>query len=134
MAHFFANSLFVSCFGVVGDLLLDNFTVFGTFHIPTDGGVGCSVTSTLPLARPALVAPGIISFVALWNDYEGPLIMLSDSSRYTFPSSLTQRGSAGIEPVVSASGHGSARSGVLDSTVTEWPPHRRDHQRGGKCR
>ncbi|WP_328324444.1 carbohydrate ABC transporter permease [Kribbella sp. NBC_00382] len=44
----------------------------------------------LPLARPMLAALGIIRFVGSWNDYETPLVMLSDDSRYTIPLGLTQ--------------------------------------------
>ncbi|MHB1007654.1 MAG: carbohydrate ABC transporter permease [Propionibacteriaceae bacterium] len=44
----------------------------------------------LPLARPVLASLGILSFVWSWNDYEGPLIMLSSDSKYTVPLGLTQ--------------------------------------------
>lgn len=44
----------------------------------------------LPLARPVLASLGILGFVWSWNDYEGPLIMLSSDSKYTIPLGLTQ--------------------------------------------
>ncbi len=37
----------------------------------------------IPLARPALIAVAIYSFVGAWNDFIGPLIYLSDQERYT---------------------------------------------------
>lgn len=44
----------------------------------------------LPLAKPMIAAYGILVFVASWNDYEGPLIMLSTQSKFTLPLGLTQ--------------------------------------------
>lgn len=44
----------------------------------------------LPLARPMLAAYSILVFVASWNDYEGPLIMLSNDKYYTLPLGLSQ--------------------------------------------
>lgn len=37
----------------------------------------------LPLAKPALAAVAIFSFVGNWNDFQGPLIYLSDINKYT---------------------------------------------------
>jgi len=37
----------------------------------------------LPLSKPALAAVGIFSFVGNWNDFQGPLIYLSDMNKYT---------------------------------------------------
>lgn len=44
----------------------------------------------LPLAKPVLAALGILRFVASWNDYETPLVMLSTSNKYTLPLGLTE--------------------------------------------
>ncbi len=83
------------------------FTVFGTFLIrqaflatPTDFGEAARIDGAgewrvfwsvyLPLVRPTLAALAIISFVGSWNDYETPLIMLSDRSKYTVPLGLTR--------------------------------------------
>lgn len=44
----------------------------------------------LPLAKPVLAALGILRFVASWNDYETPLVMLSTSDKYTLPLGLTE--------------------------------------------
>jgi len=43
----------------------------------------------LPLARPALAALGILSFVWSWNDYEAPLVLLTSEENYTIPLGLT---------------------------------------------
>lgn len=37
----------------------------------------------LPLTQPALIVVGIFAFMGSWNDFLGPLIYLSSSSRYT---------------------------------------------------
>lgn len=44
----------------------------------------------LPLARPALAALAILIFDATWNDFEGPLIMISSEEKYTVPLGLTR--------------------------------------------
>ena len=37
----------------------------------------------LPLSRPALATVGLFAFMAMWNDYLGPLIYLADEHKYT---------------------------------------------------
>jgi len=44
----------------------------------------------LPMARPMLAALAILIFDASWNDFEGPLIMISSESKYTVPLGLTR--------------------------------------------
>lgn len=43
---------------------------------------------TLPLSRPILSTVGIITFVASWNNYLVPLIMLNSDARYPWPLGL----------------------------------------------
>lgn len=88
-------------------ILPSMFTVFGTFlmrqyfsAVPgelaeaarIDGANEWHIYSRiyLPLARPVLAALAILGFVASWNSYETPLIMLSSTSHYTLPLGLTQ--------------------------------------------
>lgn len=42
----------------------------------------------LPLARPILVAVGILTFLASWNLFLEPLVLLSDEAKYTIPLAL----------------------------------------------
>lgn len=42
----------------------------------------------LPLLRPVLATLGIITFLATWNDFIWPLIVLSDERHYTLPVAL----------------------------------------------
>jgi multiple sugar transport system permease protein len=39
----------------------------------------------LPLLRPVLATLGIVTFLATWNDFVWPLVILTDESRYTLP-------------------------------------------------
>lgn len=83
------------------------FTLFGTFLLrqffvatPPELGEAARIDGAnewqvfwrvyLPLAKPMLAALGIIRFVGSWNDYETPLVMLSDQHKYTVPLGLTQ--------------------------------------------
>jgi multiple sugar transport system permease protein len=42
----------------------------------------------LPLCRPILVTLAIFTFMAVWNDFMWPLIVLTDESHYTLPVAL----------------------------------------------
>lgn len=44
----------------------------------------------LPLSRPALITLGVISFVASWNDFLWPLLILNDNEKLTLPLGLAQ--------------------------------------------
>ncbi len=39
----------------------------------------------LPLCKPLLATLGILSFLASWNNFVGPLVMLLDESKFTLP-------------------------------------------------
>jgi multiple sugar transport system permease protein len=41
-----------------------------------------------PLMRPILVTLGVFTFLASWNDFMWPLIVLTDESKYTLPVAL----------------------------------------------
>lgn len=53
------------------------------------GSMGVYVLVILPQIRPAVSALAIFTFLGTWNDYLGPLIMLSDVDRMTLPLALT---------------------------------------------
>lgn len=42
----------------------------------------------LPLLRPVLATLAIVTFLATWNDFVWPLVVLTDESRYTLPVAL----------------------------------------------
>lgn len=44
----------------------------------------------LPLAKPALLTVGLFTFLWNWNDFMGPLIYLTDNSKYTLAVGLQQ--------------------------------------------
>ena len=45
--------------------------------------LGILVRIILPLTRPALIVVTLFQFIGSWNDYLGPLIYLTDPSKYT---------------------------------------------------
>lgn len=51
--------------------------------------MGLYVLVIIPQIRPAISALAIFTFLGTWNDYLGPLIMLSDVDRMTLPLALT---------------------------------------------
>ncbi|PKA42015.1 sugar ABC transporter ATP-binding protein [Rhizobium sullae] len=82
------------------------FTVFGTFLMrqffvsqPRDFAEAARIDGAsewqifrriyLPMAAPVLSALGILAFVWSWNDYEAPLVLISNPDVYTLPLSLT---------------------------------------------
>jgi ABC-type glycerol-3-phosphate transport system permease component len=44
----------------------------------------------LPLSKPALLTVGLFTFLGMWNDFMGPLIYLTDNSKYTLAVGLQQ--------------------------------------------
>ena len=51
---------------------------------------GCSTFTTLwrvlvPAVKPGLVTVGLFAFLAAWNDFMAPLILINDSARMTLP-------------------------------------------------
>ena len=44
----------------------------------------------LPLSRPALVTCALFQFLGTWNDFFGPLLYVSDPSKYTLAYGLQQ--------------------------------------------
>ncbi len=51
--------------------------------------LGIFLRIILPLAKPALAAVALFQFLAAWSDFLGPLIYLSDPSKYTVSLGLT---------------------------------------------
>jgi multiple sugar transport system permease protein len=54
------------------------------------GWFGLYARVALPLARPALAAVAIFTFLNSWNSYLEPLVYLTDKSKFTLPLALTQ--------------------------------------------
>lgn len=53
------------------------------------GELGVFFKIMLPLSKPALIAQGILGFIAGYNDYFGPLIYLHDPKKYTLQIALS---------------------------------------------
>jgi multiple sugar transport system permease protein len=56
--------------------------------------LGVLVKIILPLSKPALIVVSIFTFIAVWNDFLGPLIYLGDESQYTLAIGLRSFSSA----------------------------------------
>lgn len=52
----------------------------------------------LPLSVPALGTLGLITFIGAWNNFVGPLVVLSDPERYTLPLALRSLQATGQTP------------------------------------
>jgi multiple sugar transport system permease protein len=52
----------------------------------------------LPLVVPALGTLGLITFIGAWNNFVGPLVVLSDPERFTLPLALRSLQSTGQAP------------------------------------
>ncbi|OYT86726.1 MAG: sugar ABC transporter permease [Burkholderiales bacterium PBB6] len=52
----------------------------------------------LPLVAPALGTLGLITFIGSWNNFIGPLVILSDTELYTLPLALRSLQSTGQTP------------------------------------
>ncbi|GGW85135.1 carbohydrate ABC transporter permease [Streptomyces caelestis] len=59
--------------------------LFEAARIDGAGRLRQFVAIALPLSRPALITVGLFQFVASWNDFFGPLIFLTDASKFTLP-------------------------------------------------
>jgi multiple sugar transport system permease protein len=44
----------------------------------------------VPLARPALATVALFQFIAVWNDFNGPLLYLSDPDKFPLAYGLEQ--------------------------------------------
>lgn len=67
---------------VVPDELLDAARIDGS------GEIRIFIEIVFPLIRPILLTLAIFVFISTWNDFMWPLIVLSDSSKYTLPVAL----------------------------------------------
>lgn len=84
----------------LGLILLGGFSVLGTFllrqffaslsneymesaQIDGAGHIRIFISILLPLVRPAVATYAILRFIWTWNDFQTPLVFLSDKSRFT---------------------------------------------------
>jgi multiple sugar transport system permease protein/cellobiose transport system permease protein len=52
-------------------------------------GLATFVFVVLPIIRPGLAALGVWTLISTWNDYQLPLVVLGEGSRFTVPLALT---------------------------------------------
>jgi multiple sugar transport system permease protein len=100
-------------------ILMESFSVYGVFllrqfmiSIPDsicesarmDGAGHFTIYSQimLPMVKPALATLGILKTVWAWNDYQGPMVFLSSSDKFTVQLAVQQFAQAdGMTPVYS---------------------------------
>lgn len=104
---------------LLGLILMEAFSVYGVFllrqfmiTIPDsicesarmDGAGHFAIYSKiiLPMVKPALATLGILKTVWTWNDYQGPMVFLSSSEKFTVQLAVQQFAQAdGMTPVYS---------------------------------
>ena len=80
--------------GILGIFLIRQFArsipddVLDAARLEGAGELRIYWTIVLPLLRPVLATLAIITFLATWNDFVWPLVVLTDESRYTLPVAL----------------------------------------------
>ena len=80
LATFIMRQFFITLPGELEDAArIDGLGRFGTFY-----------RVALPLARPALGAVAIFTFLHSWNLYLEPIVFLSSTDKFTLPQALTQ--------------------------------------------
>jgi multiple sugar transport system permease protein len=82
MASIFGIFLFRQYAVSIPDELLDAARIDGA------GELRIFLAIVLPLCRPILVTLAIFTFMAVWNDFMWPLIVLTDASMHTLPVAL----------------------------------------------
>ncbi len=93
--HFFGSAFYVfmvrQFFLTLPPEMMEAATIDGCGQLRTFWSVA------LPLVKPAVVTVAVFTFVAVWNEFFGPLLYLNSPAKYTLPLGLTAfRG----EPVV----------------------------------
>ena len=83
MGNIVAMFFFIQYMGSISDSYLEAAKIDGCNSFKAFTNI------ILPLMKPALVAQVIFWFVALWNDYFGPSIYLSDSRKLTLQVALS---------------------------------------------
>jgi multiple sugar transport system permease protein len=80
--------------GILGIFLIRQFArsipddVLDSARLEGAGELRIYWTIVLPLLRPVLATLAIVTFLATWNDFVWPLVVLTDESRYTLPVAL----------------------------------------------
>jgi multiple sugar transport system permease protein len=63
--------------------------LFDSARLDGAGAFGVWASIAMPLARPTIVAVGVLAFSLYWNDFLNPLLFLKSDARYTLPVGLS---------------------------------------------
>jgi multiple sugar transport system permease protein len=106
LVNTYAGAVLPGLAGIIGIFLIRQFAqsipedLIDAARLEGAGEFRIYRTIVLPLLRPVLATLGIVTFLATWNDFVWPLVILTDESRYTLPvalASLVGEHSADIE-------------------------------------
>ena len=85
--HFFGSAFYVfmvrQFFLTLPPELMEAATIDGCGQLRTFWSIA------LPLVKPAVVTVAVFTFVAVWNEFFGPLLYLNSPEKYTLPLGLT---------------------------------------------
>ncbi len=85
--HFFGSAFYVfmvrQFFLTLPPELMEAATIDGCGQLRTFWSIA------LPLVKPAVVTVAVFTFVAVWNEFFGPLLYLNSPKKYTLPLGLT---------------------------------------------
>jgi multiple sugar transport system permease protein len=87
LPHFFANAFYVFLFRQYFRSL--PLPLFESAEIDGCNPLQSYWRIALPLARPVLATVAVFSFIASWNDFQGPLIYLNTTSQFTLSLGLS---------------------------------------------
>ena len=68
---YLVNSIFYSGLFAIGSIIVNFFRIM------------------LPMSKPAVATVGVLSFISSWNDYIWPLMVLTDSSKFSMQVAIT---------------------------------------------
>ena len=94
LVNSYAGAVLPSLAGIVGIFLIRQFArgipeeLLEAARVEGAGEWTIYRKIVLPLLRPVLATLAIITFLATWNDFVWPLVVLTDESRYTLPVAL----------------------------------------------
>ena len=94
LVNTYAGAALPSVAGIVGIFLIRQFArsipddLIEAARIEGAGELRIYWRIVLPLLRPVLATLAIITFLATWNDFVWPLVILTDETRYTLPVAL----------------------------------------------
>ena len=74
---------------IPGEMMLIPEEIIESARIDGAGIVRIFFRIMLPMSKPAIATVGVLSFISSWNDYIWPLMVLTDSSKFSMQVAIT---------------------------------------------